>query len=100
MLLGVQYGDENVEVGEQLAQAAGGFERDSEVVARVPFGHRFIERMGLCSDAVFERLEESPQQRLAAPAWDHSQPGLQWNRRVSHFLSLFTLAGKRAAKHL
>ncbi len=80
MLVVVEHRDQHVEMGQQVAQGAGGAQADREVAAHPPLRELGVERMGLGRDRVAERLEEAAQDPLAAAAGEGRQADVEGER--------------------
>ena len=68
VLVVVEHGNEDVEVGQQVGECPLGAELHCEVGPLAPGGERGVERVVLGVNLVAERLEQAAQQRLAAAA--------------------------------
>ena len=58
VLVIIQYGEQDIQVREQLSQRGFGVDGQREVVPIAELGNRFVERMGLKSNFVAKRLKE------------------------------------------
>ena len=81
----VDNGYEHVEVCQQVAEAAGGAQRDGEQSARPERRHAVVEFMAAGFDPVAERLEERAEERFPATARDRRESRLEWQRGSREF---------------
>jgi hypothetical protein len=100
VLVVVEDGQEDVEVGEELAQGAGAGELDGPVGGHAPGGVVVVEGEALGGDGVTERLEEAAQEWFAAATGDAGQAGDERERELGELGALLADAGEGAAQDL
>jgi hypothetical protein len=76
----VEHWDQDVQVREQVSQRRF-LNRDRKVGTPAPFGEPFIERTPSCLHHVSQRLEDIPQEPLAAAHRQHVDAGSEGNCR-------------------
>src|SRR5205823_5674627 len=100
VLLVVQHRHQDVEMREQVLQAAFRLERHAEVAAASPLGTLLVERVGLRGDRVAERLEELAEEAFAAAAGEDRELRLERERSFSQLGAVAAAAGEGAAVEL
>ena len=89
MLVVIQHRNQNVEMGQQIAQSTVRFQCRGEIGALAPFRKLLIERMSSCRHFVAERLEESPQNKFSAATRHNGNARFQRQRRLCEFVAFF-----------
>ena len=100
MLSGVEHGDQDVQVGQQLRQRDRPPDRDREVRTLAPLEKLLIERVADGLDFVPERLEHRPQEPLAAPHRQHTQSGFERDRGRDQLRAVLAPALQGRPEHL
>ena len=77
VLVVVQYGDEDVEVREQVAQAHLALQAHREAGAVAPFGELFVQGKRPSADRVAQRLKQILEEPFTPAARQHGQFGFQ-----------------------
>jgi hypothetical protein len=84
----VEHGDEDIKVGQQIAQPATLAKRDAEVGALAPVREPGVERMGFRIDFVAQRFEECSEKELTTSRGKGGDVRLQGQWRVDEVRSL------------
>ena len=95
----VQHRQQHVQVAEQVLDPAGAGQPDAEVRAVTPVGEVRVQRDGDGADLVAKRLEQLPQQGLAAAAGQHRQLRGQLEKLAGQLRAGLAGPAQRGAEH-
>ncbi len=100
VLVVVQNGNKHVEMREQIAEPLGARDRYGEIAARAPVAVLLIEGVLLGAHLVAERLEEPPQECLAAAAGKNREASLERKLAARQLGPLLAAPRERRPEHL